>query len=117
MNIHQGKQFVSEPQPNTVLQGDCVEVMRRFRSCSVNFVLTDPPYLAHYCSRECTYKMLFEIGRAPSVETIDCASSPSQGILREVIRLGTSKPRVFAVASQTIETDQQEDTEPIKVNS
>jgi hypothetical protein len=76
MNIHQGKQFVSEPQPNTVLQGDCVEVMRRFRSCSVNFVLTDPPYLAHYCSRECTYKMLFEIGRAPSVETIDCASSP-----------------------------------------
>lgn len=52
MNIEQSKQLISEPQPNTVLQGDCVEVMRRFRSCSVDFVLTDPPYLAHYCSRD-----------------------------------------------------------------
>ena len=52
MNIEQSKQLISEPQPNTVLQGDCVEVMRRFRSCGVDFVLTDPPYLAHYCSRD-----------------------------------------------------------------
>ena len=52
MNIEQSKQIISGPQPNTVLQGDCVEVMRRFRSCSVDFVLTDPPYLAHYCSRD-----------------------------------------------------------------
>ena len=52
MNIEQSKQIISGPEPNTVLQGDCVEVMRRFRSCSVDFVLTDPPYLAHYCSRD-----------------------------------------------------------------
>jgi DNA modification methylase len=52
MNIHQSKPCVSEPQANIVLQGDCVEVMRRFRSCSVDFVLTDAPYLAHYCSRD-----------------------------------------------------------------
>jgi len=52
MNIEQSKQSTSEPQPNTVLQGDCVEVMRQLRSCSVDFVLTDPPYLAHYCSRD-----------------------------------------------------------------
>jgi DNA modification methylase len=52
MNIEQSKQLIREPQPNTVLQGDCVEVMRRFRSCSVDFVLTDPPYLAHYRSRD-----------------------------------------------------------------
>jgi site-specific DNA-methyltransferase (adenine-specific) len=26
--------------------------MRQFRSSSVDFVLTDPPYLAHYCSRD-----------------------------------------------------------------
>jgi DNA-directed RNA polymerase specialized sigma24 family protein len=31
MNIEQSKQLIREPQPNTVLQGDCVEVMRRFR--------------------------------------------------------------------------------------
>lgn len=52
MNIEQSKQIISGPPPNTILQGDCVEVMRRFRSCSVDFVLTDPPYLAHYCSRD-----------------------------------------------------------------
>ena len=52
MNIEQSKQIISGPQANTVLQGDCVEVMRRFRSRSVDFVLTDPPYLAHYCSRD-----------------------------------------------------------------
>ncbi|MGH9739614.1 MAG: DNA methyltransferase [Candidatus Acidiferrales bacterium] len=43
---------ISRPEPNRVLQGDCVEVMRQFRSCSVDFVLTDPSYLAHYCSRD-----------------------------------------------------------------
>ena len=52
MNIEQSKQIISGRQPNTVLQGNCVEVMRRFPSCSVDFVLTDPPYLAHYCSRD-----------------------------------------------------------------
>jgi DNA modification methylase len=52
MNIDQSEQLSSGLQPNAVLQGDCVEVMRRFRSCSVGFVLTDPPYLAHYCSRD-----------------------------------------------------------------
>ncbi len=52
MNIEQSKQITREPQPNTVVQGDCVEVMRQFRSFSIDFVLTDPPYLAHYCSRD-----------------------------------------------------------------
>lgn len=52
MNTEQSKQIISGPQPNAVLQGDCVEVMRQFRSCTVDFVLTDPPYLAHYHSRD-----------------------------------------------------------------
>lgn len=52
MNQEQGKQLISGPQANTVFQGDCIEVMRLFRSCSVDFVLTDPPYLAHYRSRD-----------------------------------------------------------------
>ncbi len=36
---------------NTVLPGDCVQVMRRMGSESVDFVLTDPPYLCRYRSR------------------------------------------------------------------
>jgi len=53
MKIEQSKQTISEPQPNTVTQGDCIEVMRGLRGGSVDFVLTDPPYLARYCSRDC----------------------------------------------------------------
>ncbi len=37
---------------NQVLHGDCVEVMARMPSGSVDFVLTDPPYLIRYQSRE-----------------------------------------------------------------
>jgi len=45
----QSKQILNGPQANTVVQGNCIEVMRGLRSGSVDFVLTDPPYLAHYC--------------------------------------------------------------------
>ncbi|KAA0070463.1 DNA methyltransferase [Tardiphaga sp. P9-11] len=37
---------------NTVIHGDCVEVMRRMPSTSVDMVLTDPPYLVRYRSRD-----------------------------------------------------------------
>lgn len=36
---------------NAVLHGDCVEVMRRMASTSVDFILTDPPYLVRYRPR------------------------------------------------------------------
>lgn len=36
---------------NTVIHGDCVEVMQRMPSRSVDFILTDPPYLVRYRSR------------------------------------------------------------------
>jgi site-specific DNA-methyltransferase (adenine-specific) len=52
MNKDQSKQPISEQQANAVLQGDCVKVMRQLPSCAVDFVLTDPPYLAHYRSRD-----------------------------------------------------------------
>jgi DNA modification methylase len=48
----QGKQILSGPQVNTVVQGNCIQVLRQFCSRSVDFALTDPPYLAHYCSRD-----------------------------------------------------------------
>jgi site-specific DNA-methyltransferase (adenine-specific) len=52
MNKEQSKQLLGEQQANAVLQGDCVNVMRQLRSGGVDFVLTDPPYLAHYRSRD-----------------------------------------------------------------
>jgi site-specific DNA-methyltransferase (adenine-specific) len=48
----QSNHILSGSQANTVLQGDCVNVMRQLRSGGVDFVLTDPPYLAHYRSRD-----------------------------------------------------------------
>nr|WP_249734831.1 DNA methyltransferase [Bradyrhizobium sp. sGM-13] len=37
---------------NEVVPGDCVQVMRRMGSASVDFILTDPPYLCRYRSRD-----------------------------------------------------------------
>ena len=37
---------------NTVVQGDCVDVMSQMDSASVDFILTDPPYLCRYRSRD-----------------------------------------------------------------
>jgi site-specific DNA-methyltransferase (adenine-specific) len=41
------------PVPNnTVLQGDCIEIMRSLPANSIDFILTDPPYLVRYHDRE-----------------------------------------------------------------
>lgn len=37
---------------NAVVQGDCVAVMRTMESASVDFILTDPPYICRYKSRD-----------------------------------------------------------------
>ena len=37
---------------DTVAQGDCVAVMRQMPAASVDFILTDPPYLVNYRSRD-----------------------------------------------------------------
>jgi site-specific DNA-methyltransferase (adenine-specific) len=43
----------SQPVPiDTIGRGDCVEVMRQMPSASVDFILTDPPYLVRYRSRD-----------------------------------------------------------------
>jgi site-specific DNA-methyltransferase (adenine-specific) len=41
-----------QPFLNAVAHGDCVEVMRQMDSASVDFILTDPPYLCRYRSRD-----------------------------------------------------------------
>ena len=37
---------------NTVIEGDCIEVMRRLPDESIDFVLTDPPYTTAYRPRD-----------------------------------------------------------------
>ena len=39
-------------ESGVLLQGDCVDVMRRIPSHSVDFVLTDPPYITRYRARD-----------------------------------------------------------------
>jgi site-specific DNA-methyltransferase (adenine-specific) len=37
---------------NSITQGDCIEVMREMPANSVDFILTDPPYLVNYRDRD-----------------------------------------------------------------
>jgi DNA modification methylase len=37
---------------NTILHGDCIDVMRKLDRGSVDFILTDPPYITHYRGRD-----------------------------------------------------------------
>jgi DNA modification methylase len=43
--------LLANPFRNRVLQGDCIEVMRQMETASVDFILTDPPYICRYRSR------------------------------------------------------------------
>jgi DNA modification methylase len=42
---------MSIPQ-DTVIHGDCIELMKSFPPDSVDFILTDPPYITRYRSRD-----------------------------------------------------------------
>jgi len=37
---------------NTIMQGDCINVMRKMPANSVDFILTDPPYLVNFRDRD-----------------------------------------------------------------
>jgi site-specific DNA-methyltransferase (adenine-specific) len=41
-----------QPPADAILHGDCIDLMRNMASESIDFVLTDPPYLANYHSRD-----------------------------------------------------------------
>jgi DNA modification methylase len=49
MQTNQSHQ-TSDPT-NTVLHGDCIQVMRNLSAKSIDFILTDPPYLVSYQDR------------------------------------------------------------------
>lgn len=41
-----------EPELNTIHHGDCIKLMEELPAASIDFVLTDPPYIANYRSRD-----------------------------------------------------------------
>jgi site-specific DNA-methyltransferase (adenine-specific) len=62
---------------NSVIIGDCVDVLRRMPSESVDFVLTDPPYLSSYRPRD---------GRTVQNDSNDSWLRPSFAELFRVLR-------------------------------
>ena len=56
MQVFNNQQFLNETnnlnfkiQPNTIIQGDCLEVMKYLPDHSVDMILTDPPYGTTAC--------------------------------------------------------------------
>jgi DNA modification methylase len=48
-------QHITETRPNladTIIHGDCIAGMAELPAASVDFALTDPPYIVHYRSRD-----------------------------------------------------------------
>jgi adenine-specific DNA-methyltransferase len=43
---------MTQPLLNTIIRGDCLDILPNIPSSSVNFILTDPPYIAKYQSRD-----------------------------------------------------------------
>jgi adenine-specific DNA-methyltransferase len=39
-------------QKNSIINGDCVQVLPQLPAASIDFILTDPPYLVNYRSRD-----------------------------------------------------------------
>jgi adenine-specific DNA-methyltransferase len=52
MNSAENKASSNESFHNRVFHGDCIGIMQEFRNASIDFVLTDPPYLVNYCSND-----------------------------------------------------------------
>ncbi len=46
------KTSTQHPFLNTITQGNCIDVMRQMPANSVDFILTDPPYLVNYRDRD-----------------------------------------------------------------
>jgi DNA modification methylase len=49
---HDASTSLSRAPRNVILHGDCLDILPRLPAASVDFVLTDPPYIAHYRSSD-----------------------------------------------------------------
>ena len=52
MKSEQNKSNMRTQYSSRVFNADCVDLLRQMRHASVDFVLTDPPYLVNYASRD-----------------------------------------------------------------
>jgi adenine-specific DNA-methyltransferase len=77
MNSVESKPVGSESFHNRVLQGDCIGVMHDLRSASIDFVLTDPPYLVNYTSND---------GRTVPNDDNDAWLNPAFGEIYRLLR-------------------------------
>jgi adenine-specific DNA-methyltransferase len=50
--LHHDNATGDDPQSDTITCGDCIEVMGRMKDSTVDFALTDPPYIVDYRSRD-----------------------------------------------------------------
>ena len=48
----QAQSTVQNQSIDTIAQGDCIQVMREIPANSIDFILTDPPYLVNYRDRD-----------------------------------------------------------------
>lgn len=44
MNISSNNNFIGRVNPITLIQGDCLEIMKSIGDKSVDAIITDPPY-------------------------------------------------------------------------
>lgn len=72
--------FPSDDFRNRVIHGDCIDVMRQMPSSSVDFVLTDPPYLVNYHSRD---------GQTVANDDNDAWLKPAFAEMHRVLKNGT----------------------------
>ena len=48
----QAQATVQNQSIDTIMQGDCIQIMREMTANSIDFILTDPPYLVNYRDRD-----------------------------------------------------------------
>lgn len=71
---------MTAPATNTVTRGDCVQVMKEMPSGSVDFIVTDPPYLVRYSDRS---------GRTVKNDDNDKWIDPAFAQMHRVLKDGT----------------------------
>lgn len=84
MKTESTQELSLKPLLNTVTHGNCVKLMAQMPSASVDFVLTDPPYLVRYRDRQ---------GRTLANDDNDSWLNPTFDQLYRVLR-----PNSFAVS-------------------
>jgi len=62
---------------NKIIHGDCIEVMKNINEGTVDFILTDPPYITHYRDRS---------GRSVINDDNDAWLAPAYGEMHRVLK-------------------------------